>query len=80
MQGCWLKEGDFWHAEHQFTEAIEVYTRAIELNGNNAVYYANRAAAHIHMENYGYALSDASKAIELDPKYTKVSLLYFSRP
>ena len=59
-------------AEHRFTEAVEGYTKAIELNPDNAVYYANRAAAHIHLENFGCALADASKAIELDPKYTKV--------
>ena len=61
-------------ADHQFTEAVEGYTKAIALNPTNAVYYANRAAAHIHLENFGFALADASKAIELDPKYTKVYL------
>lgn len=62
------------HAEHQFGEAVEGYTKAILISPTNAVYYANRAAAHIHLENFGCALADASKAIELDPKYTKVHL------
>ena len=61
-------------ADHQYTEAVDGYTKAIALNPTNAVYFANRAAAHIHLENFGCALTDASKAIELDPKYTKVSL------
>ncbi len=61
-------------ADHHFTEAVDGYTRAIELNPNNAVYYANRAAAHIHLENFGCALTDASRAIEIDPKYTKVRM------
>jgi tetratricopeptide (TPR) repeat protein len=67
--------GPQWYpssAEHDFAEAARGYTEAIELNPNNAVYYANRAAAHIHLENFGCALADASKAIELDPKYIKV--------
>ena len=46
-------------------------TQAIELNPVNAVYYANRSIANLRMENFGYALSDASKAIEVDPKYLK---------
>ena len=69
----WLKLPSF-RADHEYTEAVEGYTKAIALNPTNAVYYANRAAAHIHLENFGCALTDASKAIELDPKYTKVKL------
>ena len=72
------EEDDECIAEHQFAEAVEGYTRAIELTPSNAVYYANRAAAHIHLENFGCALSDASRAIELDPKYTKVSTFPFA--
>jgi len=47
------------------------YTKAITLNPHNAVYFANRAFAHMRMENNGSAVADATKAIELDPKYIK---------
>ncbi|GIL91320.1 hypothetical protein Vretimale_17737 [Volvox reticuliferus] len=57
-------------AKH-FAAAIEGYTRAIDLNPNNAIYWANRAAAHIKLENYGAAVADAEKATEIDPKYIK---------
>ncbi|KXZ53876.1 hypothetical protein GPECTOR_6g794 [Gonium pectorale] len=57
-------------AKH-FIAAIDGYTRAIELNPNNAIYWANRAAAHIKLENYGAAVADAEKATEVDPKYIK---------
>ncbi|KAG2309515.1 hypothetical protein Bca52824_029263 [Brassica carinata] len=56
---------------HKFSHAIDLYTKAIELNGNNAVYWANRAFAHTKLEEYGSAIQDASKAIEIDPKYSK---------
>ncbi|CAF2300382.1 unnamed protein product [Brassica napus] len=56
---------------HKFSNAIDLYTKAIELNGNNAVYWANRAFAHTKLEEYGSAIQDASKAIEIDPKYSK---------
>ena len=35
------------------------------------MYHANRSAAHLRLENFGYALSDASRAIELDKTYVK---------
>lgn len=56
---------------HKYHQAIDLYTEAIEVNGQNAVYWANRAFAHTKLEEYGSALQDASKAIEIDPKYSK---------
>ncbi|BAT88976.1 hypothetical protein LR48_Vigan09g090400 [Vigna angularis] len=55
----------------KYSQAIDLYTQAIELNGGNAVYYSNRAFAHLRLEEYGSAIQDASKAIEVDPKYSK---------
>lgn len=57
--------------EKKYEEAISLYTEAINLNGNSAVYYANRSFAHLRVESFGYALEDASKAISLDKKYIK---------
>lgn len=56
---------------HKYSQAIDLYTEAIELNSQNAVYWANRAFAHSKLEEYGSAIQDASKAIEVDPKYSK---------
>jgi serine/threonine-protein phosphatase 5 len=58
-------------AANNYEEAIRNYSRAIELNSTNAVFYANRAQAHIKSEAYGAAIQDATKAIEIDPTYTK---------
>ena len=55
-----------------YAHAVAGYTRAIALDPNNAVYYANRAFAHLRLENLGSVLTDATKAIELDPTYAKV--------
>ncbi|XP_043199870.1 serine/threonine-protein phosphatase 5-like isoform X3 [Amphibalanus amphitrite] len=54
-----------------YEEAIDLYTKAIELCPNSHVYHANRSAAHLRLENFGYALTDASRAIELDKTYVK---------
>ncbi len=74
---------NFWHtseyyepyvcpSEKHYAAAIQLYTKAIGFNPNNAIYWSNRAAAHIKLENYGAAVTDAEKATELDPKYIKV--------
>jgi tetratricopeptide (TPR) repeat protein len=60
---------------NKFSQAIELYSEAIELNESNAVYWANRAFAHTKLEEYGSAISDATKAIEVDPRYSKVGRL-----
>lgn len=59
-------------AEKHYAAAVHLYTQAIDLQPDNAVLYANRAFAHIKIEEYGSAVMDASKAIEADPTYAKV--------
>ncbi|XP_057337543.1 serine/threonine-protein phosphatase 5 [Microplitis mediator] len=54
-----------------YEEAIENYTKAIELNPYMASYYGNRSFAYLKTECFGYALNDATKAIELDKNYVK---------
>ncbi|PIA25945.1 hypothetical protein AQUCO_10200008v1 [Aquilegia coerulea] len=56
---------------HKYSQAIDLYSQAIELNSKNAVYWANRAFAHTKLEEYGSAIQDATTAIEVDPKYSK---------
>ncbi|CAL8081137.1 unnamed protein product [Orchesella dallaii] len=50
--------------------AIDLYSKAIDIFPT-AVLYANRSIAHLKTECVGYALNDASKAIELDKTYVK---------
>ncbi|XP_035689914.1 LOW QUALITY PROTEIN: serine/threonine-protein phosphatase 5-like [Branchiostoma floridae] len=54
-----------------YEKAIEFYSRAIDLNPYNAAYYGNRSIAYLRTECFGYALSDASKALEVDSSYVK---------
>lgn len=57
--------------DKKYEEAIELYSAAIDKYPDSAIYYANRSFAHLRLENYGYALEDASKAISKDRKYIK---------
>lgn len=59
-------------AEKHYAAAVVGYTQAIEARPKHAIYWANRAAAHIRLEEYGSAIADASQAIEVDPDYIKV--------
>ncbi|KAL6590849.1 TPR-like protein [Neocallimastix californiae] len=58
------KEGNAKMAERKYDEAIKLYTEAIELNGKNAIYYANRAAAFSQSNQHEKAIEDALKAVE----------------
>lgn len=58
-------------AAKNFTEAIEKYGEAIELDPTNVVYLSNRAAAHSSASEHAKAVADAEKAIKLDPNFSK---------
>ncbi|KAG8803392.1 hypothetical protein FRC16_005589 [Serendipita sp. 398] len=57
--------------EKNFLEAATLYGEALEKNDQDATIWCNRAFARMNLEEFGYALDDATKAIELDPKYVK---------
>eukprot|EP01116_Phalansterium_solitarium_P001066 TRINITY_DN10864_c0_g2_i2.p1 TRINITY_DN10864_c0_g2~~TRINITY_DN10864_c0_g2_i2.p1 ORF type:complete len:419 (+),score=142.49 TRINITY_DN10864_c0_g2_i2:74-1330(+) len=75
-------EGNQQLQAKKFTEAAAEYSRAIELDPSNAIYFGNRAAAYSHLEKHGAAVDDCLKAIELNPSYSKaharLGLAYFS--
>eukprot|EP00667_Euglena_gracilis_P004735 EG_transcript_4767 len=55
----------------QYREAVGYYTKAIEMDGQAAIYYANRAAAHTHLKDYKRAVEDCEAALRIDPTYSK---------
>jgi len=64
-------EGNALLSEGKTEEAIVSYSKAIALNSNNAVYYANRAAAHSRLGKHSEAILDCKRAIDVDPSYSK---------
>jgi len=67
---------------HTFPAAEQLYTEAIDLNPTDPTLWCNRAYARMKLEQFGYALNDASQAIQLDPKYSKAyyrSVVYKNR-
>jgi len=60
-------------------EAVEEYTKVIDGNPTNSIEiqtYINRAAAYASLKHWEEAISDSTKAIELDPERT---LAYMNR-
>ncbi|KAI7980086.1 Serine/threonine-protein phosphatase 5 [Camellia lanceoleosa] len=43
---------------HKYSQAIDLYTQAIELHSENAVNWANRTIAHARLEECGSAIQD----------------------
>lgn len=64
-------EGNDFIVKKKPTEAVSCYTRAIELDPTNAVYYCNRAAAYAMLNEHFKVVEDAKKSIELNPSYSK---------
>jgi len=64
-------EGNNLMRAEKFTEALDMYTKAIELDGTNPVFYCNRAASHSKMNNHHFAIEDCQRAIDMDASYSK---------
>jgi serine/threonine-protein phosphatase 5 len=60
-KGCEIaiKTGDY-------VTAIDLLSKAIEINGTDFRFYANRSFAFYQIKQYNYALIDAEKAIKLN--------------
>lgn len=56
---------------NNLSEAIELYTKAINADGTNHVYYSNRSAAYLKQGSATMALEDASSCIGLNAEFSK---------
>ncbi|XP_011695245.1 PREDICTED: small glutamine-rich tetratricopeptide repeat-containing protein alpha-like [Wasmannia auropunctata] len=64
-------EGNALMKQEKHHEALANYTKAITLDGRNAVYYCNRAAVHSKLGNHTLAIKDCNTALSIDPSYSK---------
>ena len=55
--------------EGNISKAIELYTKALELNPNDPNIVSDRGVAYLHQENKELSLKDLDLAIELQPNY-----------
>jgi len=64
-------EGNELMKQEKFSEALEAYNKAIEINATNPVFYCNRAAARSKLNHHSESLTDCAKALAIDPNYSK---------
>jgi serine/threonine protein kinase len=61
------RQGDKFYGQRKYDEAIEAYTRAIELNPNDSGVYNNRGIVYHLLSEYDKAIADYNRAAELNP-------------
>lgn len=64
-------KGNELMGQGKYKEAIQYYTKAIEVDPKNYICYANRAAAHLHLNDNAVAVIDCEKAIAINDQYPK---------
>lgn len=64
-------EGNEHFKAKNYSDAIASYTKAINLNPNEASYFGNRAACYLNLKNYQRTIEDCDRAINLDANFAK---------
>ena len=60
----------------QSIKAIEILTKALQINPNYAIAYYNRGLTYDNLSKYSSALADYTKAIQINPNYADA---YYNR-
>lgn len=66
------EKGNLAFNQGNYREALQYYTIAIEKDPSNVVFYSNRSAAYLMLQNFQAALDDANIGIEKDSAWAKV--------
>eukprot|EP01084_Bolivina_argentea_P163208 283967_1 len=64
-------KGNIEFGNGNYKKAIELYTKAIDLESTNHTLYSNRSAAYLKSLKYDLSLLDANKCIQLQPDWAK---------
>lgn len=64
-------EGNNLMKTENFQGALSCYTKAIQLDPFNPVYYCNRAAAYSRLNNHQATIEDCKAALKIEPTYSK---------
>jgi len=67
----WKNNGNAAFQKGNNAEAVKCYSKAIEIDPNNHVYFTNRATAYAAMQEWEKALPDADKAVTLKNDWVK---------
>jgi tetratricopeptide (TPR) repeat protein len=73
---AYYNRGNAYADKRDYDQAIQDFTKAIELNPRNGVVYYNRGVAYGEKGQDDQAIQDFTKAIELNPRFAEA---YYSR-
>lgn len=65
------EKGNVAFAAKKFDEAIDCYTKAIQLDDKNHVFFSNRSASYAGKQKWAEAVEDAKTCIKLEPSFIK---------
>src|SRR5690348_8406305 len=65
----YFEKGEYYFDKQQYLEAIEWYTKAIDLKPDFVVAYCKRGYSKSLMKDYNNAISDFSTSLKLKPDY-----------
>lgn len=72
MSSAEFKEkGNVAFTAKKYDEAIECYTKAIQLDDKNHVFFSNRSASYAGKKKWIEAIEDAKTCIKLEPSFIK---------
>lgn len=69
-----MKEKKYFEAVHHFTKALDIFSTVRETGDSSrelAILYANRSAAYFNLSAWVDSVTDAERAIEVDPTYAR---------
>lgn len=64
-------QGNAFLQKKEFDNAIAAYTKAIELDSSDHVFFSNRSAAYLSKGDASNALADGEKCVEISPQWPK---------
>eukprot|EP00906_Rhabdomonas_costata_P021410 RCo031084 len=67
----WKERGNQAFVAQEFSKAVHCFTKGLEIQPHNELFWSNRSAAYCSLQEYGKALADSDKVIELKPDWAK---------
>ena len=67
---AWFSIGYLYSVQEQHEEAIDAYSRSIDLQPNDVVSYNNRGVTRGKLHQYEAAIADFDEALRIDPYYS----------
>lgn len=72
--GAWTRLGNLYFDTDQFTDAIDAYTKALELEPQDPDVITDRAIMYRRIGDFEKAVSELKRAMAMDPKHLNAPL------